>query len=158
MQIHQLTKPKNIKSRRRVGRGGKRGTYSGRGMKGQKSRAGARIRPQIRDYIAKIPKLKGMRRKSNESAFGRGSKAKVPTFIVNTGSLDKIVKDGDLVTIHFLLANHLTRKHKGRLPRVKLLAKGSLKKKVTIEGLLYSAAAKEAVEKAGGTISENKKK
>jgi len=34
-----------------VGRGGKKGTFSGRGNKGQKSRAGAKFKPLVRDWI-----------------------------------------------------------------------------------------------------------
>jgi len=51
MQLHQLKQ--NIKGRkpRRDGRGGKRGTYSGRGEKGQHSRAGAKMPPIIREII-----------------------------------------------------------------------------------------------------------
>jgi large subunit ribosomal protein L15 len=63
MQIHQLIKPKNKSSereKRRIGRGGKRGTYSGKGMKGQKSRAGAKIKPQIREVVLKFPKKRGV--------------------------------------------------------------------------------------------------
>src|SRR5487761_215729 len=58
MQMDKLQKP-NQKTRKRIGRGGKRGTYSGRGMKGQKSRAGAGIRPEFRMFLQKIPKLRG---------------------------------------------------------------------------------------------------
>lgn len=152
MQVHQLTKPKNLKSRRRIGRGGKRGTFSGRGVKGQKSRAGARIRPQIRDYIKSIPKLRGGNRKSSNSKFGKGSKKIAPVFIVNTGILDKAVKDGDIVNPKFLQDKKLVRKYKGRSPRVKLLVKGELKKKITVEGLSISASARKQVESAGGKI------
>jgi len=154
MQIHELKKPKHLKSRLRRGRGGKRGTYSGRGMKGQKSRAGARIRPEIWDYIAKIPKLKGMDRKASNSPFGRGAKVPRPVVVVNTGVLNGIVKNGDVVTPQFLIEKKIVRKYKGRVPRVKLLATGELKKKITVGGLLYSASAKKAVENAGGTIKE----
>ncbi len=45
----------------RIGRGGKRGTTSGRGQKGQKSRAGRRIRPAARDLVLKFPKWRGFR-------------------------------------------------------------------------------------------------
>jgi len=70
MQLHQL-KPKNkSKKVKRIGRGGKRGTYSGKGIKGQRCRAGAKIRPEIRDMIKKIPKKRGY----NAS---RGKKTKV---------------------------------------------------------------------------------
>ena len=61
MQIHEL-KPKNkIKRGKRVGRGGKKGSCSGKGMKGQKSRAGRKFQPIIRELIKRYPKLKGYR-------------------------------------------------------------------------------------------------
>jgi large subunit ribosomal protein L15 len=49
-----------------VGRGGKKGTYSGRGIKGQKSRAGKRLEPIIRSIIKRYPKLRGYRFKSEK--------------------------------------------------------------------------------------------
>ena len=51
MQLHTLKRKTKNKTKKRVGRGGKRGTYSGKGLKGQKSRAGKKIRPEIRDII-----------------------------------------------------------------------------------------------------------
>lgn len=59
MQLHQIKKTKSSKKKKRIGRGGKKGTYCGKGIKGQKSRAGAKIRPEIRDFIKKIPKVRG---------------------------------------------------------------------------------------------------
>lgn len=59
MQLNQIKPVHKLKSKKRVGRGGKRGTYSGTGMNGQKSRAGAKIRPEIRDFIKKTPKKRG---------------------------------------------------------------------------------------------------
>ena len=64
MQFHQLIQKTKFRKSRRVGRGGKRGTYSGRGIKGQKARAGAKIRPALRDILKKIPKLRGYKFKS----------------------------------------------------------------------------------------------
>lgn len=43
MQLHQLKIKKKNKSKKRVGRGGKRGTYCGKGIKGQKCRAGRKL-------------------------------------------------------------------------------------------------------------------
>ncbi|KKP29686.1 MAG: hypothetical protein UR15_C0010G0005 [Parcubacteria group bacterium GW2011_GWA2_31_28] len=59
MQLHQIQTKNSLKKSKRIGRGGKRGTYSGKGIKGQKSRAGAKIRPEIRDFIKKLHKLRG---------------------------------------------------------------------------------------------------
>src|SRR4030043_354185 len=64
MQIHQL-KIKSQKRKRRIGRGGKKGTYSGRGMKGQKSRSGVPVNPIFEGgrstLIEHLPKLRGFR-------------------------------------------------------------------------------------------------
>jgi len=71
MQLHEV-KPTTInKSKKRIGRGGKRGTYSGRGIKGQKSRAGRKIRPAVRDLMQRTPKLRGAKDQA-----GKYSKAK----------------------------------------------------------------------------------
>ena len=59
MQLHQLKPKTPQKDRRYVGRGGKRGKTAGRGTKGQKARAGAKFRPEIRDFIKRLPKLRG---------------------------------------------------------------------------------------------------
>ena len=63
MQLHELQPDTPNKNRKRIGRGGKRGTTSGRGQKGQTSRAGHRIRPAERDLIQRLPKLKGVKNK-----------------------------------------------------------------------------------------------
>ena len=57
MMIHEL--PSIKKRAQRIGRSGKRGSYSGRGVKGQKSRSGRRLRPAERDLILRIPKMRG---------------------------------------------------------------------------------------------------
>jgi large subunit ribosomal protein L15 len=61
MLIHELQPEHKTRDKKRIGRGGKRGGYSGRGQKGQKSRAGRRIRPAERDIILRLPKLRGNR-------------------------------------------------------------------------------------------------
>ena len=53
MQIHQVKPKTRLKTKKRVGRGGKKGTYSGRGVKGQKARAGHKLAPAIRGIIKK---------------------------------------------------------------------------------------------------------
>ena len=63
MQLHQIQPSHTRKTKRRVGRGGKRGTYCGRGTKGQRARAGKKLKPAIREIIKKIPKLRGYKLK-----------------------------------------------------------------------------------------------
>lgn len=64
MQLHQLKPDHSGMSKKRVGRGGKRGTFSGKGTKGQHARAGHRIRPAERDFIQRLPKLRGVGNKA----------------------------------------------------------------------------------------------
>lgn len=134
MQIHQLKPKHKLKKKKRVGRGGEKGTYSGRGMKGQKSRAGRKLAPVIRELIKKYPKLKGYR-------VQRGDKKDIAK--VNIGDLDKKFKDSDIVNPKALLEKKLIRRIKGRVPKVKILGKGELNKKLTIENCQFSKRAKE---------------
>ncbi len=64
MQIHNLKRAHKNKKDRIVGRGGKHAKTSGRGGKGQTARAGNKRRPELRDIIKKLPKLRGYRFKS----------------------------------------------------------------------------------------------
>ena len=59
MQIHNLKRQHKNKKDRLVGRGGKHAKTSGRGGKGQTARAGNKRRPELRDIIKKLPKLRG---------------------------------------------------------------------------------------------------
>lgn len=67
MQLHNLKKNSSRKKSRQVGRGGKRGKTSGRGTKGQNARAGRKKRPEMRDTIKRIPKLRGRGKSSLKS-------------------------------------------------------------------------------------------
>src|SRR6202142_1377817 len=58
MKLHSRTYIRG-KRLQRIGRSGKRGSYSGRGVKGQKSRSGRRLRPAERDLILRLPKMRG---------------------------------------------------------------------------------------------------
>lgn len=59
MQYHNLISKTKRKKSRQVGRGGTRGKTSGKGTKGQNARAGRKKRPELRDIIKRIPKLRG---------------------------------------------------------------------------------------------------
>jgi large subunit ribosomal protein L15 len=69
MQIHDLKRKHKNKKDRIVGRGGKHAKTSGRGGKGQTARAGNKRRPELRDIIKKLPKLRGYRFKSRKEDF-----------------------------------------------------------------------------------------
>ena len=85
MQLHELRNKK--RNKKRIARGGAHGKTSGRGTKGQKSRAGHRIRPAERDLIKKLPKLRGYRFK------GIGAKHAV----VNLSAMNGAFASGDVV-------------------------------------------------------------
>ena len=68
MQFHNLQAKTKRKFSRQVGRGGTRGKTAGRGTKGQNARAGHKKRPEMRDIIKRIPKLRG-RGKSSLKSF-----------------------------------------------------------------------------------------
>ena len=128
MQLHQV-KPKNInKSKKRVGRGGKRGTFSGKGAKGQLARAGRKLYPEIRAFVKKIPKTRGYDFKSFKNK---------PT-IINLKDLNKHFKDGEVVSPETLMEKGLIAKINNRVPVVKILGEGKLEKKLTAENCKMS--------------------
>lgn len=142
MQIHQLAKAKSIKTKKRVGRGGKRGTYAGRGGKGQSARAGRNFRPIIRDVLKRYPKLRGHR---NRSAANIVQAA-------NLAVLEAKFKTGDKISPRLLLEKGVICRVSGRLPQVKILGRGEISKKFVISGCAVSGTAKTKIEQSGGKI------
>jgi len=142
MQLHQIKTKTEKKSKKRVGRGGKRGGYSGRGIKGQKSRAGRKMRPQLRDIIKRIPKKRGY----NAPKIG-----KKPT-VINLEVLEKKFNHNERVNPQILLKKGIIAKTKGFLPKVKLLGTGVLTKKLLVSECQISGPAKEKIINAGGSI------
>ena len=127
MQQHTLQSRKN-KVSKRVGRGGKRGSFSGRGIKGQKSRSGRRIRPEMRDLIMKIPKRRGYRQKQ------------IPSNVVavRASIIAKKFPAGELVTPKTLIAKGIVKRVKGKTPVVKILGAGELLKGRVVKDCLFS--------------------
>lgn len=116
---------------RRVGRGGKRGTYSGRGIKGLGARAGGKMRPEERDIIKRFPKLRGY----HFTPFRQ------KPVVVNFDALVKRFKDGDVVSPASLLASGLIRRVNGKTPAVKILGRGEVKKKIVFKDVQFSKRA-----------------
>ncbi len=142
MQLHELSPIHKKKKRKRIGRGGKRGTYAGRGIKGQKARAGRKLKPVIRELIKRYPKLRGYKFKRVE----------LKPAILNLEILEKKFTSGEKISPQILLEKKLIPKIKGKIPRVKILGKGKITKPLTIEGCSLSKSAREKIEKAGGQI------
>jgi large subunit ribosomal protein L15 len=141
MQLHQLKPIHKKKKPKRIGRGGKKGRYCDRGIKGQKSRAGRKLAPLIRSVIKKYPKLRGYR-----------FRAKKEIRVLNLVELGKNFSAGELVTPESLLEKRLIRRIKGKVPEVKILGKGEIKKALIVKGCQLSKSAKEKIEKAGGKV------
>ena len=136
----------STKKRKRVGRGGKRGTYSGRGLKGQKSRSGGKSGLKMMGFkqtLQRIPKLRGF----------KSLKAKKE--LVNLSDLDKNFNDGDVISPKEIIKVGLVNTLKNG---VKVLGDGKITKKFTVSAHAFSATAKEAIEKAGGKVDVIKRK
>lgn len=142
MQLHLIRSELKRKRKKRIGRGGKRGTYSGRGQKGQKSRSGHRIRPAERDLIMRIPKLRGVKNKSRKPA----------AISLNVGDLEKAIQ-GSMIT------NATLREAGYAKPgtHVKILGGGTLTRPFTVKGVKVSASAKKKIEAAGGSVGKASK-
>ncbi len=143
MQIHELVTKKR-KAKKTIGRGGKRGTYSGKGMKGQKARSGVSLDPLFEggrsSLVERMKKIRGF----------KSTHAK--KVIVKLEELEAKFKDGDVINSQSLLSAGIVDKNdiaKG----IKILSNGSISKKLSIEKeILLSKSAKDAIIKAGGEI------
>jgi len=142
MQLHQLKPKHKLKKKKRIGRGGKKGTYSGKGIKGQRSRAGRKFAPVIRELIKKYPKLRGYRFKGRKGNL----------VVVNVGVLEERFESSEIVTPKLLLERKIIRRIKGKVPKVKILGKGEITKKLIIENCEASETAKKKIKKANGVI------
>ncbi|MEK7593317.1 MAG: 50S ribosomal protein L15 [Patescibacteria group bacterium] len=138
MQLHQLQPTIKSKNKKRVGRGGKRGTYSGRGTKGQKSRAGRRIKPGYLETIKRLPKLRGFRNKP----------LKERPAIINIADLEKKIKNNIINREELIRAGLIRKSDK----RVKILSPGEIKRPLQIEGIAVSESARKKIEEKGGKI------
>ena len=142
MQIHQLKPKTKWKSKKRVGRGGIKGTYSGRGLKGQNSRAGHKLPPIVRSIIKRYPKLRGYDFRAN---FNK-------PIAVNLAIIEKKFDDGAIINPQTLIEKKVIRTFLGDTPVVKILAKGDIKKKFDVQNCFVSKSAKIKIEKAGGKV------
>jgi large subunit ribosomal protein L15 len=136
--------PGSRRARKRVGRGdSSHGTYSGRGSKGQKSRAGYKIRPGFEG--GQLPLIKRLPRKRGFTNIFR-----VEYNTVNIGRLN-IFEPGSEVTPEKLVAAGVIKSQ--RHP-VKILAKGDIKHPLVVKANKFSASAKAKIEAAGGKVEE----
>jgi len=146
MDLSSLSPPPGSKKKpRRIGRGEGSGwgKTSGRGHKGQKARSGGGVSPGFEG--GQMPLQRRLPKRGFTNIF------KKTYALVNLGSL-KAFEAGSIVDARALAAAGLIRRE--GLP-VKLLAKGSLEKPLTIKVAAASAKAAELVKAAGGTLEIN---
>ena len=148
MQLHELQSAAPRKSAKRIGRGGKRGKTSGRGHKGQKARAGNSTRPEMREIIKKLPKLRG----HGVNRAKTVNTGRVRPVVVNVSVLETAFEAGATVSPKTLVAADVIAAAKKRVPQVKILGNGNLTKKLVVEDCQVSASAKEKIEAAGGSV------
>src|SRR3989442_5649906 len=146
MQAHQLKPPPGARhARKRVGRGNAagQGTFAGRGLKGQKARAGNKPRRFFEGGQTRLFKKLPFRR-------GFTNPFRVEYQAVNLTVLERFDKDGE-VTPQLLKEKGILRSL--RKP-IKVLAAGDLTKKLTVHAHSFSVNAREKIEAAGGTVVE----
>lgn len=141
MKLHELQFNEGARrDRKRVGRGtgSGHGKTSGRGQKGQGSRSGGGVRPGFEGgqtpLFQRLPKRGFTNINRKEYA------------IVNLETLNRF-EEGTEVTPELLIETGVVSKEKAG---IKVLAKGSIEKKLTVKAHKFSSAAKEAIEAAGG--------
>lgn len=131
------------KRRKRIGRGNAsgHGTYSTRGLKGQRSRSGGRNKLKrlgFKKILAQTPKMRGFK------------SGKPKNQAVNLRELNDAFKDGDKLDVKSLLRAGLIN---SAAVSVKILGQGELKlKNLEIAGVKLSLSAKEQIEKMGGKV------
>ncbi len=147
MQLHELKPTSPRKTAKRIGRGGKRGKTSGKGHKGQKARAGNSTRPEMRDIIKKLPKLRGHGKNRARTV----NSERVLAVVVNVSALE-VLAAGTTVSPKTLVTAGIISAVKRKAPKIKILGNGNLTKKLVVEDCQVSQSAKEKIEAAGGSV------
>ncbi len=142
-KLNSFKLPEKRKSRTRVGRGnGSKGTYSGRGLKGQKSRSGGGV-PLFFEggqlpLVKRLPFLRGFK-----------NRFKKDFSIVNLLDIENKFNEGDEVNAESLFNHNLIRK---KSSNVKILGNGNLTKSLKIKVHAVTKSAEEKIKKSGSTI------
>ena len=144
MQLNQLSPAAgSTRAKKRVGRGigSGWGKTCGSGHKGQKSRSGGTVKPGFEGgqmpLQMRLPK------------FGFSSRVGRITAEIRSGELNKV--EGDVVNMESLRKAGLITSN---IKRVKVMLSGDVTRKLSVEGIRVSKGAKEAIEKAGGSVAD----
>ena len=146
MQQHQLRPPKGAKRRRKIigrGDGSGHGSYSGKGMKGQKARSGGGVRLGFQGgqlpLIKSLPSLRGF-----TNIFRKEYIA------INLDRLAMFPANSE-VTPQLLAEVGVLKNSK---QRIKVLGRGELDAPLVVEAHKFSRSAREKIEAAGGQVRE----
>ena len=144
MRLHELKPRPGSKHRvKRLGCGESsgHGKTSGKGHKGQKARSGGSIRLGFEGgqmpLIRRLPK-RGFNNAQFKTSYG----------LVNLSDLEQF-EEGAHVTEQLLREKGLVN---GKFDGLKILGRGQLTKKLTVEADKFSESARQSIEKAGGTV------
>ena len=149
MQVNTFSRKKKIQ-RKKIGRGGKKGTYSGRGVKGQKSRSGSKTNPLFEGgrstLVRRMKKLRGFKSRA------------LPIKEIKISQLGKIFKDNEEVSEKSLRIKGLLKKGK-KIKGIKIIKDSEkLSKKLTFSGnVKFSKSAEGILKKSGAKIISSKK-
>ena len=133
------------KTKRIVGRGAsaRRGATAGRGTKGQNARSGGGVKPGFEG--GQMPLYRRIARRGfNNERFTKRYE------VINVGDLGRWFADGDVVNRESLLAKKVVKRKSNQ---IKILGKGEIEVKLTVEVDAVSEGARTKLEKAGGSVS-----
>lgn len=143
MKLDELNLPAG-RSRKRVGRGtgSGHGKTAGRGTKGQKARTGKKLRPGFEGgqmpLTMRIPKKRGF------------TSVTEPTHELKIEILNRF-KDGQTITVSELVNLKLLSKN---ARRAKIIAGGTLERKLVLAGITATKSAAEQITKKGGKFEK----
>ena len=143
MKLHELAPaPGSTKENFRKGRGAGSGNgkTAGKGHKGQNARSGGGVRPGFEG--GQIPLSRRLPKRGFNNIFAK------EYAIVNVETINSAFEDGAVVNAETLVAAGVLKK---TLDGVKVLGRGEITKKVTVQATIFSASAKEKIEAVGGT-------
>src|ERR671936_1828235 len=152
LNLSNLKPAASRRDRKRIGRGmgSGKGRCSGRGIKGQKARSGShKMRAGFEGGQMPVYMRMGKQRGSTSKDAMPIGPFRTSTVPVNVASLDRF-DDGAEVTPESLVEKGVI---KNTRTDVKLLGNGEVTKRLTVRVHAISAAAREKVEKAGGTVA-----
>ncbi len=153
LNLSTLKPAQKRKARKRVGRGlgSGKGRYSGRGIKGQKARAGSHtMRPGFEGGQMPIYMRLGKQRGPYSKDAMPVGPHRTHTAGVNVRDLERVFDDGAEVSLDALVEKGLL---KNTRTDVKILGDGELKKKLSVTVHSFSKSAREKIESAGGTAT-----